>query len=401
MNSIERVKAALEFNRPGRIPVINWMNLNTIFFNSDVFPIAAFPSKKWQPGWREGEEGLFPHVDGYIIGYKWKKPPWAQDPKYKNWRNMKREEIDEWGCIWVRKGDNRTMGHPGRPSLPDWSKLDEYIDMYFPDPTDKSRFAVSLFGSKIFARNKYRMVLPSMGPFTLASNMRGFTNFLVDHRRNPDKVKQLLEQITDIIIKMVKTVIKLNGKPDGFWLVDDLGTQDRPFFPTDIFRKMYKSSYGVLIKTIHDLGLDFHHHCCGKIDPLIPVLLDWGIDALELDSPRMSGYIDLKSFRGKLMFWGCINIQSIYVKGRPEDCVREVWHMIRNLGTRDGGFGAYFYPQQDQILVPKENIKAFKKGIRKFGNYSRIPDQWWITPAPDSWKANDIDIVPQLPIIDS
>ncbi|KKK53049.1 hypothetical protein LCGC14_3098660, partial [marine sediment metagenome] len=39
--------------------------------------------------------------------------------------------------------------------------------------------------------------------------------------------------------------------------------------------------------------MEVHLHCCGKIDPLIPVLTEWGMDAIELDSPRMSGYSDL------------------------------------------------------------------------------------------------------------
>ncbi|MHA1252689.1 MAG: uroporphyrinogen decarboxylase family protein [Candidatus Helarchaeota archaeon] len=397
MNSIERVKAALKFNNPDKVPIIDWSSIGSILFKSDVFPLVASPSKNWQPGWRENEKGLFPHLDIKDIGYKWKKPDWAKDPKYKKWWTLDREEIDEWGCIWVQKNNNPTMGHPGRPSLTDWSKLDEYIETYFPDPYDKSRYKFIITSSKIFGRNRYRMVIPNFGPFTIASNMRGFNNFLIDHKRNPDKVIYLLEQITDILIKMTKTFIKLGGKPHGFWLVDDLGTQYRPFFSPEMFKKIYESSYGNLIATIHDLDMDFHHHCCGKIDQLIPILLEWGIDALELDSPRMTGYPALKKFRGKMMFWACINIQSIYVKGSPDECFREVWHMIRNLGTPEGGFGAYFYPQYYHIKVPKENIKAFKKGLRQFGRYSKIPKLFWENPIPTEWKVNDVDYVPPLP----
>ena len=108
----------------------------------------------------------------------------------------------------------------------------------------------------------------------------------------------------------------------------------------------------------------------------------------------MNGYEDLKPYRGKIMFWGCVNIQSIYPNGTPEEVEREVWHMIRNLGTRHGGFGAYFYPQSRTIRVPRKNIKAFERGLEKYGVYSQIPEHWWDYPVETKW---DYHTVPPLP----
>ncbi|MFX0134707.1 MAG: hypothetical protein ACFFDN_13790, partial [Candidatus Hodarchaeota archaeon] len=99
-------------------------------------------------------------------------------------------------------------------------------------------------------------------------------------------------------------------------------------------------------------------------------------------------------FRGKIMFWGCVNIQSIYTQGTPEECEREVWHMMRNLGTKNGGFGAYFYAQPEHIKAPIKNIRAFTRGLKKYGDYSKIPPHWWDHPTAEVWKDN---IVPPLP----
>jgi hypothetical protein len=70
--------------------------------------------------------------------------------------------------------------------------------------------------------------------------------------------------------------------------------------------------------------------------------------------------------------------------------------MVRNLGTPKGGYGAYFYPQIEHIQVSMENVQAFKKGLRKYGNYPKIPAHWWSYPTPDDW--ND-KVVPPLPPI--
>ena len=95
------------------------------------------------------------------------------------------------------------------------------------------------------------------------------------------------------------------------------------------------------------------------------------------------------------MFWGCVNIQSIYTQGTPEEVEREVWHMVRNLGTKHGGFGAYFYPTPRDLNAPRKNIKAFEKGLQKYGEYSKIRENWWNYPVLQKWDNS----VPPLPPI--
>ncbi len=393
MKPLDRVRAALHFSNPDRIPIMNYMGLFNLIFNNDVYPMNVMPPKTWQPGWPDDQVGLFPHFD-LPLGWKWKKPEWVKDPKYKDWKNQSREEIDEWGCIWKQSSKKASMGHPGRASLPDWHKLDEYIVRYFLDPDDKSRYNIGLRFSKIFGRRKYRIVAFSEGPFTIAHRMRGFSDFLIDFRRHPKEVKYLLEQITDRLVRQIKNYVKFGGKPHGVWMTEDLGTQQRPFMSPKLFAEFFEPHYRRIIDTAHEFGGEYHQHCCGKIDELIPLLINWGLDAFEFDSPRMTGYPALKVFRGKIMFWGCVNIQSVYVNGTPEDVQREVWHMVRNLGTPNGGYGAYFYPEPHYIQVPEANIKVFSKGIKIYGKYSKIPPEWWEYPIAKEWRD---DIVPSLP----
>ena len=209
-----------------------------------------------------------------------------------------------------------------------------------------------------------------------------------------EELKKMISYLTDFYIQCMDAWIKFGVKPHGFMMVDDLGEQSGPFFSPKTFREFYKDAYGEIIKAAHDRGCEMHMHSCGKIDRLLPAFIDWGMDALEFDSPRMNGYDDLRPYRGKIMFWGCVNIQSIYTQGTPEECEREVWHMMRNLGTKDGGFGAYFYPQTHHIKAPKENQKAFMKGLKKYRTYEKIPENWWDYPTLEKWDAYT---VPPLP----
>ena len=89
MNSIERVKAALNFEGPDKVPI--WKLGRQ---EGDVFTMIRIPSKKWQPGHHENEKGLFPHPNiDFIIHtnlWTWDKPNWAIDPKYKKFRRITR-----------------------------------------------------------------------------------------------------------------------------------------------------------------------------------------------------------------------------------------------------------------------------------------------------------------------
>ena len=370
----------------------------------DIFVQIMLPSKEWRPGWREEEKGLFPHAgDDMAITtgvWKWDMPEWAaSNPKYKKnkWLKIPREEIDQWGTIWNRTGKNTSMGHPGRPTLPDWSMLDDHLEKYTPDPFDKTRYELFLKMSEQYAKEKYRLgMLGLMGPFQMTQNMRGFTQFLIDHKKHPEELKRLLAHFTEHFIECMDGWIKFGGNPHGFLLIEDLAAQNGPFLSPKMFREFYKPVYATLIKAAHDRGRTWFHHCCGKIDAIIPDLIKWGTDALELDAPRMTGYANLRQFREKISFWGCVDIQTIYTQGTPEECEREVWHMMRNLGTKEGGFGAYFYTSPMHIRVPSTNIKGFEMGLEKYGAYSDIPAHWWDHPTIDDWDGHTVPPLPPL-----
>jgi hypothetical protein len=317
MNSIDRVRAAMRFERPDRVPV--WKA-----GLGDVLPLPMFPPASWRPGHVSNEQGLFPFVgDDTCIKWRlwhWHRPEWARDPQYRNYLALPREEIDEWGAVWNREGKNMSMGHPGRPTLLDWKDLDEHLALYNPNPDDYSRYKIPLSYNRWVGRNRYRMALLFFqGPFTIAHTLRGFENFMMDRVLYPSEVKRILAFITEKYAAAMRAWKKYCADPHGFVIYDDLADQTRPFLNPVMFSEFYEPVLRKLADQAHELGCDLHFHTCGKIDTLIPTLLEWGIDALELDSPRMTGYGALSPFRGKIMMWGCVDIQTVYTCGTPDE----------------------------------------------------------------------------------
>ena len=395
MNRIERVKAAIHFTGPDRPPVFK-AGL------ADFFPMMILPPKSWAPGHLPHEDGLFPYThDEFAVKFRmwrWKKPKWAKAPKYRNWLDLPRKEVDEWGTIWYQTGKHDSIGHPVAPALESWDDYDEYLSRYNPDPKDETRYQLFTRLCKLLGKRYYRLaILWALGPFGLGANIRGFNQFLIDHRKHPEHVKKLLAHITDIFIESMRMWHSVGANPHGFIIYDDLGDQLNPFMSPGMFKEFYEPVYRRIIEEAHRSGCDTILHSCGKVDPLIPHFIEWGLDAFEFDSPRMCGYPDLAPYRGKIAFFGCVNIQTIYSRGTPEQCRREVWHMIRNLGTEKGGFGAYFYPEIHHIGASKENVRAFEQGLRDFGVYANIPKSWWEHPAPEEWPELEVPPLPPAP----
>ena len=204
------------------------------------------------------------------------------------------------------------------------------------------------------------------------SMLRGFSNILIDHYRNPKQVHELTKRVTEVFLKHAEMLIT-RYKPDAFFGADDLGTQHQTFFSPAIFKKFYAEPYKKIINFVHDHGVDFILHSCGNVGELIPIFIDLGVDALEFDSPRMTGYETLIKFQGKIPFWACVDIQSVYPSGTPEDVEQEVKKMIQTFSTQEGGYLAYFYEDLKVLNAPKINAKAFEKALKKWGKY---PLKW-------------------------
>lgn len=356
MRGSERVRRAIYFEEPDKIPKYD------LAF-ADVFPMLSMPSNKWQPN----EKDVYPHLQDDFIRklriYRWKKPDWAM----KEWWKKKREEVDDWGCYWLRSDRDRvTMGHPGRPVIDNWDKLEDWEG---PDVERKGIY--KLFGrlSKIFGFRKYKLanVHGSDFIYSRVSMIRGFNNTLIDHMKNPKQMHKLIEKVTEIFKKNIE--IWMNYKPHGVFVCDDLGMQTGLFFKPEIFKKFYADPYKEIIDIVHDYGCDFILHSCGNVLELIPEFIDLGIDCLEFDSPHQSGLDNLVKFKGKIAFMTCVNIQTVYPKGTPEDIEEEVKRMIKTFSTQDGGYLAYFYTDPKAINVPKINIKAYRKALKKWGKY--------------------------------
>ena len=373
MKSKERVKRAFHFNKPDRVP------MSCFTLKTDFFPVIQFEPKAWQP------KEYPPHVQGgaYTLSsravrwfiYNWKKKYRKEAGYPKKWWKYPHTSMDEWGVLWKSSGiesEDKTMGHPFHgPLQENWDGLE---NLHVPDAADPKRYRLAKSRiMKFLGRKRYTLgSYGSDGLFTKASQIRGFNNLLIDFARNPKKVHRLIQKILPFYKTQAKKYKEYYPLLDSMVMADDFGTQKSPFLSPEVFRKFFFEAFKKLSDLIHDLGMDFILHSCGDVGDLIPQFIDIGIDVLEFDSPHMTGVENFKKYAAerKMAFWLCSNIQTTYVNGTPKEVEQEIKYYIRAVGNNEGGLAIYEYPQNYSLGTPKENIKAQREAVLKWGKYN-------------------------------
>jgi uroporphyrinogen decarboxylase len=150
-----------------------------------------------------------------------------------------------------------------------------------------------------------------------------------------------------------------DGRIDLYLLISDLGSQHGPLISVDMFREFVAPYLREMVVCIHNLGGKVLYHSCGMIQPLIPALIESGIDVLDPIQPVGPGMSpdQLKAeFGDRLCFHGGIDMQHLLRRGSAEEVRKEVRRYCDVLG-RGGGYilGPAHLFQPD---VPPENILA-------------------------------------------
>jgi uroporphyrinogen-III decarboxylase len=157
---------------------------------------------------------------------------------------------------------------------------------------------------------------------------------------------------------------------DIIWIGDDFGMQDRMIISPRLFREFFKPRYAYLFAKWKALNpnVKIAFHSDGNIFPIIPDLIEIGLDILNPIQPKSMDPAKVKKMYGdKLTFWGTVDIQEVLPFGTAEDVANEVKLRLQTVGK---GGGLIISPAHNiQSQVPLENILAFYESAKKFGRY--------------------------------
>ena len=198
------------------------------------------------------------------------------------------------------------------------------------------------------------------GIFEHCWGVYGFETVLSDFILNPDKIHIILDEITDNFAKVAAQLASFDI--DILILGDDVGAQKSMIMSPEIWRTFLKPRLATIINSAKKIksGKFVFYHSDGYIEPIIPDLIEIGVDILNPIQPECMDPAKLKREYGKdLVFFGTVGVQSTLPHGSAEDVRKEVKERIETVG-KDGGL----ILSPTHLInpdVPWENIVAFNQ----------------------------------------
>jgi uroporphyrinogen decarboxylase len=283
---------------------------------------------------------------------------------------------DEWGIGWNMPKDGGFFYDMFDHPLKDATTVEEIDNFPWPDPTAPSRFTGLRERARHVATVEGKAVCLGglcAGPLEMAAWMRGYQNFYPDTIINRD----LIERIIDIVVEMKMafweaTLAEVGEYADVLIEADDMAGQLNLLITQDMYRDLFKPRHQKLFDFIHartDAKIFFHS--CGAIRPLIPDLIDVGVDILnpvQVSAKGMDSAELKKEFGKDLSFWGGgVDVQGVFGTGTPEEVRDDVKRRIEDLAPGGGLIFATIH--NTQANVPPENFMAMWETLQEYGSY--------------------------------
>jgi uroporphyrinogen decarboxylase len=227
------------------------------------------------------------------------------------------------------------------------------------------------------ARQQDKLVL--LGGFSAGlvekhSWLRGYLRAYIDYVSEPQLLETILDKLMELKITYWQNALRKVGEfVDVAVEGDDFAGQERLLISPKTFRQVIKPRHQQVFAAIKKAAphIKIYFHSCGAIRPVIPDLIEIGVDALnpvQISATGMEPYGLKKDFGKDIVFWGGgVDTQKVFGSGTVQDVRDDV---RRNIDALAPGGGFIFTPVHNtQSNVPPENFMAMWETLQEFGVY--------------------------------
>ena len=354
MNSRERIKAILALQIPDR------MGLHEHFWGETI---RDFWVNEGYP--QDTDPGEFFGYDIVAVAGTWfdLAPIRGQDETVEEtheWRAAK----DAWGAttkLWKNKsGVPQHLGYDC-DSPRAWDRdFKPRVDHF--DPARVDLDAVHDSHTKLMGGEKF-VVFNNLGHFEILRNMIGNVRMLESMLLEPEWIHDILATFTRLYIETYDYIMREVGRPDGFFLYDDLGFRNGPFMGPDTYRAVLLPHHKALMDFIHGCGLPVLWHACGDVRKLVPGMIEAGINCLQpMEAKAGCDVLELARLYGdRIAFMGNIDVTKLNTNDR--DLIRrEVEGKLRALRERRVPYVFH----SDHSIPPDVRLDSYRFALELF-----------------------------------
>ncbi len=170
----------------------------------------------------------------------------------------------------------------------------------------------------------------------LHSWMAGMETVLIGMMEDPEWIIDMVNHYLDTTIALFDKVWERGYHFDSIFWYDDMGYKHTPFFSRNTYRTILQPAHRRAVEWAHAHGIKAELHSCGFIEPLLPDILDCGIDVLNpVEVKAGMDPVKLKGMYGdRLTFHGGVNA---VLWDKPEAIEEEIRRVVP-LMKQNGGY---------------------------------------------------------------
>ena len=361
MDSRDRTLTAIEHGTPDRIPIDFWASKG---FLRKLNSVLGLSRQAFMDTWGvdieyiPGPEYAGPRLDTGSAGQTdiWGVPRISSTVELSGGSETY-EEVTAPPLAGAQTIED-VHNHRHWPS-PDWFDY-RGIEQQCEAILEKKR-AVAFMGDRL---NRVAQLKPAM-------YLRGVEAILVDMAVNPEIAKAIFRRITGFYTGYLERILEASkGKIDVVVTGDDFGTQQGLLVSESMWDEYLREGFASYLSLARNAGAKTMHHTCGAVAPLVPRMIECGLDVLQSLQPEARGMraSDLKhSFGRRLSFHRGISIQ----RTMPFGTRQEIRAQVRELAEVMGEGGGYIFCTSHNIQAdtPLDNAQELMRAYLDFGRY--------------------------------
>ena len=365
MNSRERVKVSINFEKPDRIACGENIWQDTValwrtqgipqdvsiedYFQYDVCGMSIDCSPRYEQKILERNDQWYTYQDRW--GYTATKKFGACSSVH--FFDHKIRDSAAW----------EANKHRWSLDTNDAARIDKASDFEHFDPYPTWPQAVEFY-KKLYASNRY-MQFVCYGPWESTWRYAGYEPLLMNMALEPEWVAEMANTHINLLISVLQHCLGLGMRPDGFFMVDDLAETRGLLFSPDTWRKVLKPATAKLGAFLKQNNIDFWMHCCGNPEAIFPDLIECGVRVMNpLQVSAGLNVVELRKKYGKqLAFFGNISVPKM--SGPLDELEEEIKSKVYL--AKEGG---YVY-HSDHSIPPDVDLERYNRilqMVRKYGS---------------------------------
>jgi uroporphyrinogen decarboxylase len=156
--------------------------------------------------------------------------------------------------------------------------------------------------------------------FELMHPMCGHQNMLMGMVEDPCWVRDMVDTYSRVTVELQEILFAEEGYPDGIWYYEDMGYKQHPFISPFMYREIIQLGHKRTFGWARGHNLPVIVHSCGFVEPLVPGLIEAGMDCLQVIEVKAG--MDLlrlyEQFGEHLSLMGGIDVRVLYNNDKNE-----------------------------------------------------------------------------------